>query len=183
MDGELRARYGVPGLAGFWRLALETMEGGRSAFSVRVEDAATAEGLSAVLHKTVGFPARRQVSLVKLDEHLRVDGTSLAEVLRTVHGRPVEEPAGQMAWRSQWLAQVRRHDGIPADEFDGVVARADAVLATVLGGRPWEWPAALDDPTVRQVVRRAVALDLGVPLDTTAEDELWRSAGRAHEGR
>jgi hypothetical protein len=179
----LRARYGVPGLVGFWRLALETMEGGRSAFSVRVEDAATAEGLGAVLHKAVGFPARRQVSLVKLDEHLRVDGTSLVEVLRVVNERAVEEPAGQLAWRSQWLAQVRRHDGIPAEDFDGVVARADAVLATILGGRSWEWPAALDEPAVRQAVRRAVALDLGVPLDTADEDELWRSAGRAHEGR
>lgn len=183
MDEEvLLARYGVPGLAGFWRLALATVEGGRSAFSIRVEDAATAEGLGVVLHKTVGFPARRQVSLVKLDEHLRVDGTSLVDVLRVVHGRRIEEPAGQMAWRSRWLAQVRRHDGIPAEEFDGVVARADAVLATILSGRPWEWPAALDEPVVRQVVRRAVALDLGVSPDAVDEDELWRSAGRAHQG-
>lgn len=182
MDEELRARSGLPCLVEFWQAALDTLEAGRSAFSIRVEDASTAEALSVVLHKTVGFPARRQVSLVKLDEHLRIDGTSLVEVLRAVHGRVANKPAGQMAWRSQWLAQVRRYDGIPVEEFDGVVARADVVLATILGGRSWEWPAVLDEPAVRQVVRRAVALDLGVPLDTTAENDLWRSAGWAHEG-
>ncbi|MEO6091354.1 MAG: hypothetical protein ABIQ18_50475 [Umezawaea sp.] len=182
MDGELVARYGVPGLVGFWRLALETLEGGRSAFSVVVADEATAAGLSAVLHKAVGFPARRQVSLVRLDEHLRVDGTSLVEVLRTVFEREVGEPAGQFAWRSRWLAQVRRYDGIPVAEFDGVVARADEVLAVVLGGQAWEWPDQLDDPVVRQVVSRAVSLALGVEFGAVAEDELWRSAGWAHEG-
>lgn len=183
MDGELSARYDVPGLVGFWRLAAETLEGGRSAFSFVVEDEVTAAELSVVLHKAVGFPGRRQVSLVRLDEHLRVDGTSLVDVLRAVFQREIGEPAGQFAWRSRWLAQVRRYDGIPAAEFDGVVARADEVLAVVLGGQPWEWPELLDDPVVRQVVVRAVSLALEVEFGAVAEDELWRSAGRAHEGR
>lgn len=181
-DGELLARYGVPGLVGFWRLALETLEGGRSAFSVRVEDEVVAAGLSVVLHKAVGFPARRQVSLVRLDEHLRADGTSLVEVLRVVSGRGVGEPAGQFSWRSRWLAQVRRYDGIPVAEFDDVVARADEVLSVVLGGRSWDWPVALDDPAVHTVVRRAVALALGISVESVTDDELWRSAGWAHQG-
>jgi hypothetical protein len=169
-DEELSARYGGAALAGFWGLALETFEGGRSAFSVVVEDAGAAAGLSAVLHKTVGFPARRQVSLVRLDEHLRADGTSLVEVLRVVHGREVGTPAGQLAWRSRWLAQVRRYDGVPAEEFDGVVARADEVLSVVLGGGAWD--EAGEDDAVRKVVRR------GVDLARGGEG----SAGRAHEG-
>ncbi|HEX6347717.1 hypothetical protein [Umezawaea sp.] len=157
------------------------MESGRSAFSFRVEDRVTAEALGAVLHKAIGFPARRQVSLVRLDEHLRVEGVSLVEVLEEVHQRSVRRPAGQMAWRSQWLAQVRRYDEVPAALFDDVVARADAVLATVLGGAPWDWPAELDDPLVRRVVVRAVGLARGVsaPVD---EPALWRSAGWAHQG-
>ncbi|MCS7484472.1 hypothetical protein ACFFQW_49455 [Umezawaea endophytica] len=181
MDDELRARYSVPALEGFWRSALDTMESGRSAFSFRVEDRPTAEAVGLVLHKAVDFPARRQVSLVRLDEHLRRDGTSLLDVLAEVHRRAVGRPAGQMAWRSRWLAQVRRYDEVPAAEFDAVVAKADAVLAVVLSGRPWEWPAALDEPLVRKVVVRAVALDRDVPTDTD-EADLWRSAGRAHEG-
>ncbi|HWO63979.1 MAG TPA: hypothetical protein VNO31_28495 [Umezawaea sp.] len=181
MDEKLIARYGDSALVGFWRLALETMEAGRSAFSFRVEDEAAAEALGVVLHKVVGFPARRQVSLVRLDEHLRRDGASLMDVLAFVHRRAVVRPAGQMAWRSQWLAQVRRHDAIPVAEFDGVVALADEVLAVVLSGEGWEWPAALDSPLVRKVVLRALALEFGVSGDVD-EDFLWRSAGWAHEG-
>jgi hypothetical protein len=174
-DEELVARYDVPGLAGFWRLALETLEGGRSAFSIQVEDADVAAGLSVVLHKAVGFPGRRQVSLVRLDEHLRVDGTSLVKVLRVVHGRPVGVPVGQLAWRSRWLAEVRRYDGIPAEAFEGVVARADEVLSVVLAGRAWELP--VDDPAVRKVVRRGVAVARGVSVESVDD-----SAGWAHEG-
>ena len=154
LDDDLRERYDLPGLAELWRVALETLEGGRSAFSLQVVDEDMARGLSAVLHKDVAAPARRQLSVVRLDEHLRVDGTSLPEVLRVVHGRPVLVPPGQMSWRSQWLAQVRRYDGIPAEEFDGVVARADEVLTAVLAGRAW--PEA--DPVVRKVAERALAL-------------------------
>jgi hypothetical protein len=153
-DGELRARYGVAGLAGFWLVALETLEGGRSAFSIQVVGEAMAAGLSLVLHKDVVAPARRQVSVVRLDEHLRGDGTSLVEVLRAVHGRDVVVPPGQMSWRSRWLAQVRRYDGIPDSEFDGVVARADEVLVSVLGGRGW--PEV--DVVVRKVAERALGL-------------------------
>ena len=162
-------------------MALVTLEAGRSAFSFRVEDQVAAEALGVVLHKEIGFPARRQVSLVRLDEHLRQDGASLVDVLAAVHGRVVDRPAGQMGWRSQWLAQVRRYDGVPVVEFDAVVARADAVLAVILSGQAWEWPAALDEPLVRKVVVRAVALELGVSVDTD-EALLWRSAGWAHEG-
>jgi hypothetical protein len=176
-DVELVERYGVAGLVGFWRLAVEALEGGRSAFSVVVEDAGVAAGLSVVLHKVVSFPARRQVSLVRLDEHLRLDGTSLVEVLRVVHGRAVGVPVGQLGWRSRWLAQVRRYDGIPAADFDGVVARADEVLAVVLAGGVW---GSLDDPAVRKVVRRAVALDRGVAVESV-DDSAW-SAGGAHQG-
>ncbi|WNV82515.1 hypothetical protein [Umezawaea sp. Da 62-37] len=179
MDEGLRAVCEDPGLVEFWRVAVETMEAGRSAFSFQVGDEETAAALSVVLHKPVGFPGRRQVSLVKLDEHLRREGVSLVEVLEGVHGRGVEEPAGQMGWRSQWLAQVRRYEGIPGDQLAGVVGVADRVLKVVLAGPGWGWPSELEDVVVRRVVVRAVALAFGVgmPEGPAAEAEVWRVAG------
>ncbi|PRY46896.1 hypothetical protein CLV43_1011177 [Umezawaea tangerina] len=179
MDQELRAVYRGPGLAELWRLAVETMEAGKSAFSMRVADEETASALSVVLHKPVEVAARRQVSLVRLDEHLRQEGTSLVEVLRIVHGRAVEEPAGQMAWRSRWLAQVRRYEGIPEERFAEVIGVADRVLKVVLAGPEWEWPGELEDEVVRRVVVRGVALafGVGVPGGVLEEGEVWRVAG------
>jgi hypothetical protein len=164
------AFYNRPGLVDLWRHALVTMESGRSAFSIQVTDAEAAEALSELLHKPVEHPTRRQISLVKLDEHLRREGTTLVDVLQAVHGREIGEPAGQLTWRSQWLAQVRRHDGIPPDELPGLIAEADAVLPGVLSGQQ----ATITDPRVKHIVLRAVALAYGRPFPQTPEAELWR---------
>jgi hypothetical protein len=172
------ALYNRPGLVDLWRHALVTMESGRSAFSIQVTDAETAEALGELLHKPVEHPTRRQISLVKLDEHLHRKGTTLVDVLQAVHGRKIGEPAGQLAWRSQWLAQVRRHDGIPPDELPGLIAEADAALLRVLNGQQ----VALADPRVRHIVLRAVALAYGRPFPQTPAAELWRLAGGTHQG-
>lgn len=167
--------YDQPELAALWRLALETMEAGRSAFSIQITDAETAAALGSVLRKHIDHPARRQISLVKLDEHLRQGphGMSLVEVLAAVHGRAVGQPAGQLAWRSQWLAQVRRYDGIPPDEFDALIAKADAVLAAIG-----------DDDRLARIVHRALThresnaqAPRVEPLDTP------NSTGGPHQGR
>lgn len=160
--------YDRPELAELWRLALATMESGRSAFSIRVTDADTAEALGSVLRKHVDHPARRQISLVKLDEHLRhgPHGLSLVEVLAAVHGRAVTEPAGQLAWRSQWLAQVRRYDDVPEADFAALIAKADTVLSQLLGNdRTGKGLRDLvgDDVLLARVVLRATALAHGVP--------------------
>ncbi|KOX34478.1 hypothetical protein ADK67_03280, partial [Saccharothrix sp. NRRL B-16348] len=65
-----------PEFAELWRLARETLEGGgRSAFGIRVEDEKTAAALTELLRKPVAHPARRQISLARLDEHVRAHGS------------------------------------------------------------------------------------------------------------
>jgi hypothetical protein len=152
------------------------MESGRSAFSIQVVDAEMAEALGELLHKPVEHPTRRQLSLVKLDEHLRRKGTTLVDVLQAVHGRKIGEPAGQLAWRSQWLALVRRHDGIPPDELADLVEEADAVLAKVLNGQQ----VTVEGLRVKHMVLRAIALAYNVPFPETPEADLWALARGTH---
>lgn len=119
-----------PELAEFWRLARETMEGGgRSAFSFHVEDARTATALGELLRKPVAHPARRQISLARLDEHIRAHGSTLPEVLESVHGKPVGMSSTEEAstadavlrfalrehgllhapWAAEWVEHVRKY--------------------------------------------------------------------------
>lgn len=177
--------YDRPELAELWRLAVETMESGRSAFSIRITDAETAQALGSVLRKHIDHPARRQISLVKLDEHLRQGpfGASLVEVLAAVHGRTVDQPAGQLEWRSRWLAQVRRYDGVPEADFAALIAKADTVLSHMVGRNPRDLVG--DDVRLTRVVLRAAALAHGVPLPETpaAERALWERCGSTLDKR
>ncbi|SEQ10476.1 Protein of unknown function N-terminus [Lentzea xinjiangensis] len=176
----------VPELAEFWRLARETVEGGgRSAFSFRVEDARTAAALGDLLRKPIAHPARRQISLAKLDEHLRAHGSTLPEVLESVHGKPVGMSTTQEAstadavlryalrehgllhapWAAEWIEHVRRYGKIPQPALPMIANQAAAVLAR-LRPEPRRWTTRfalagndLDDgrPLAR-VVGKALAL-------------------------
>ncbi|MEV6243087.1 DUF2399 domain-containing protein [Lentzea sp. NPDC051838] len=142
--------YDRPELAEFWRLARETMEGGgRSAFSFRVEDAATATVLGELLRKPIAHPARRQISLARLDEHLRAHGSTLPAVLESVHGKPVgmstdEEASTAEAvlkfslrehgllhapWAAEWIEHVRRYGKISQPALPMISFRAAQILA------------------------------------------------------
>lgn len=178
--------YDRPELAEFWRLARETLEGGgRSAFSFRVEDAGTAAALGELLRKPVAHPARRQISLARLDEHLRAHGSTLPEVLESVHGRPVgmssseEAPTAdavvkfalrehgllQAPWAAEWIEHVRRYGKIPQPALPMIANQAAQILAR-LNPEPRRWTTRfalagndLDDgrPLAR-IVGRALAL-------------------------
>ncbi len=139
-----------PELAELWRLARETLEGGgRSAFSLRVEDERTAAALSELLHKPVAHPARRQISLARLDEHIRAHGSTLPEVLEAVHGRPIglatetEAPTADAVlryalrehglltrpWAAEWIEHVRRYGKIPQPALPMIANQAAEILA------------------------------------------------------
>ncbi|RAS63658.1 uncharacterized protein DUF3323 [Lentzea atacamensis] len=175
-----------PALAEFWRLARETMEGGgRSAFSFRVEDAHTATVLGELLRKPVTHPARRQISLARLDEHIRAHGSTLPEVLEAVHGRPVGMSTSEEAstadavlkfalrehgllhapWAADWIEHVRRYGKIPQPALPMIANQAAAILAG-LSAEPRRWTTRfalagndLDDgrPLTR-VVQKALLL-------------------------
>ncbi len=148
-----------PELAEFWRLARETVEGGgRSAFSFRVEDARTAAVLGELLRKPIAHPARRQISLARLDEHLRAHGSTLPEVLESVHGRPVGMSSAQesstadavlrfalrehgllhASWAAEWIAHVRKYGKIPQPALPMIANQAAAILAR-LQADPRRW--------------------------------------------
>ncbi|MDX8148088.1 DUF2399 domain-containing protein [Lentzea sp. BCCO 10_0061] len=178
--------YDRPELAEFWRLARETMEGGgRSAFSFRVEDAGTATVLGELLRKPVAHPARRQISLARLDEHIRAHGSSLPEVLESVHGKPIglstsqesstadavlkfalrEHGLLQESWAAEWIEHVRRYGKIPQPALPMIANQAASILAR-LRPEPRRWTTRfalagndLDDgrPLAR-IVRKALAL-------------------------
>ncbi len=151
--------YDRPELEEFWRLARETMEGGgRSAFSFRVEDASTATVLGELLRKPVAHPARRQISLARLDEHIRAHGSTLPEVLESVHGKPVglsttEEASTADAvvkfalrehgllnapWATAWVEHVRKYGKIPQPALPMIANQAAAILAG-LSAEPRRW--------------------------------------------
>lgn len=151
--------YDRPELEAFWRLARETMEGGgRSAFSFRVEDAPTATVLGELLRKPIAHPARRQISLARLDEHLRAHGSTLPEVLESVHGRPIGMSTAQEAstadavlrfalrqngllqapWAAEWIEHVRRYGKIPQPALPMIANQAAAILAR-LHPEPRRW--------------------------------------------
>ncbi|WP_143466526.1 DUF2399 domain-containing protein [Lentzea kentuckyensis] len=178
--------YDRPELEEFWRLARETLEGGgRSAFSFRVEDERTATALGELLRKPVAHPARRQISLARLDEHLRAHGSTLPEVLESVHGKPVgmssseEAPTAdavlkfalrehgllQAPWAAEWIEHVRRYGKIPQPALPMIANQAAQILAR-LQQEPRRWTTRfalagndLDDgrPLAR-VVGKALAL-------------------------
>ncbi|MEU7475799.1 DUF2399 domain-containing protein [Lentzea sp. NPDC042327] len=148
--------YDRPELAELWRLARETLEGGgRSAFSLRVEDEQTARALSELLRKPVAHPARRQISLARLDEHVRAHGSTLPEVLEAVHGEPVGLSAETEAstadavlryalrehgllgrpWAAEWIEHVRRYGKIPQPALPMLANQAAEVLARLDPGR------------------------------------------------
>ncbi|GLZ35879.1 hypothetical protein Lesp02_80660 [Lentzea sp. NBRC 105346] len=195
-----------PELAELWRLARETIEaGGRSAFSIRVPDAATADALAEVLRKPIDHPARRQISLARLDEHLRAAGTTLVEVLERVHGRPIGMQAAAEAptadavlryalrehglasapWAATWIEQVRRYGKIPQPVLPLLAAQAASVLSRMtLSGIPRRWVSRhalagndLDDgrPLAR-IVLRAAALAHGVDVPRDPRG-LWERCG------
>lgn len=203
--------YDRPELAELWRLARETIEGGgRSAFSIRVEDAATAEALGEVLRKPVAHPARRQISLARLDEHLRAAGRTLVDVLESVHGRPVGMTAGQEAptadavlrfalrehgldsrpWAAAWIDQVRRYGKIPQPALPMLASRAAEVLSRMaLEEQPRTWVSRhalagndLDDgrPLAR-IVLRAAALARHVDVPRDPRI-LWERCGVLRDG-
>ncbi|MEU0884762.1 DUF2399 domain-containing protein [Lentzea sp. NPDC005914] len=151
--------YDRPELAEFWRLARETMEGGgRSAFSFRVEDESTATALGELLRKPVAHPARRQISLARLDEHIRAHGSTLPEVLESVHGKPVGMSTSEEAstadavlkfalrehgllhapWAAEWIEHVRRYGKIPQPALPMIANQAAAILAR-LHPEPRQW--------------------------------------------
>ncbi|MGI5502755.1 DUF2399 domain-containing protein [Lentzea sp. CA-135723] len=148
-----------PELAEFWRLARETVEGGgRSAFSFRVEDERTAAVLGELLRKPVAHPARRQISLARLDEHVRAHGSTLPEVLEAVHGRPIalstteqastadavlrfalrEHGLLQEPWAAEWVEHVRRYGKIPQPALPMIANQAASILAR-LQTEPRRW--------------------------------------------
>ncbi|MFD4670742.1 DUF2399 domain-containing protein [Lentzea sp. NPDC058450] len=148
-----------PELADFWRLARETMEGGgRSAFSFRVEDDRTATVLGELLRKPVAHPARRQISLARLDEHVRAHGSTLPEVLESVHGRPIAMSTTEQAstadavlkfalrehgllqepWAAEWVEHVRRYGKIPQPALPMIANQAASILAR-LRAEPRRW--------------------------------------------
>ncbi|HUQ56530.1 DUF2399 domain-containing protein [Lentzea sp.] len=175
-----------PELAEFWRLARETMEGGgRSAFSFRVEDERTAAALGELLRKPITHPARRQISLARLDDHVRAHGSTLPEVLESVHGKPIgmsttEEASTADAvlkyalrehglltepWAAEWVEHVRRYGKIPQPVLPMIANQAASILAK-LSREPRRWTTRfalagndLDDgrPLTR-VVGRALRL-------------------------
>ncbi|MGW6933643.1 DUF2399 domain-containing protein [Lentzea sp. NPDC054927] len=151
--------YDRPELAEFWRLARETMEGGgRSAFSFRVEDAPTAAVLGELLRKPIAHPARRQISLARLDEHIRAHGSTLPEVLESVHGKPIgmstteEAPTADAVlkfalrehgllhapWAAEWIEHVRRYGKIPQPALPMIANQAAQILAR-LTPEPRQW--------------------------------------------
>jgi uncharacterized protein (TIGR02679 family) len=171
-EDDLRAAFDRPELTELWRLARETAESPRprSAFSIQVPDEATATALGGVLRKHVDHPARRQISLVRLNEHLLASPLrcGLVEVLEAVHHRPVEPRAAERAvstqrrdpaetslwralsehgldgrpWASRWVEDVRRYGKVPTDQLPVLARRAAEVLSRmVLTGTPVEWTA------------------------------------------
>lgn len=178
--------YDRPELAEFWRLARETLEGGgRSAFSFRIEDERTATVLGELLRKPIAHPARRQISLARLDEHLRAHGSTLPEVLESVHGRPVgmstseeastadavlkfalrEHGLLQAPWAAEWIEHVRRYGKIPQPALPMIANQAAAILAQLKPApRQWTTRHALagndldDGRPLTRVVGKALAL-------------------------
>jgi hypothetical protein len=151
--------YDRPELEEFWRLARETMEGGgRSAFSFRIEDARTATALGELLRKPIDHPARRQISLARLDEHLRAHGSTLPEVLESVHGKPVGMSSPEEAstadavlkfalrehgllsspWATEWIEHVRKYGKIPQPALPMIANQAASILAK-LTSEPRRW--------------------------------------------
>jgi hypothetical protein len=132
--------------------------GGRSAFSFRVEDAGTAAVLGELLRKPIAHPARRQISLARLDEHVRAHGSSLPEVLEAVHGKPVGMATAEEAstadavlkfalrehglvhapWAAEWIEHVRRYGKIPQPALPMIANQAAAILAK-LSPEPRQW--------------------------------------------
>ncbi|ROP41949.1 DUF2399 domain-containing protein [Saccharothrix texasensis] len=178
-------------LAELWRLARETLEGGgRSAFSVRVEDEKTAAALAELLRKPVAHPARRQISLARLDEHVRAHGSTLTEVLEALHGRPVDmSTTGEAStaeavvkfalrehdllhepWAAPWIEYVRRYGKIPQPALPMLANQA----ARVLGGL---------GPTTTRFALAGNDLDDGRPLTRIVGKALelmgttWEQAG------
>ncbi|KOV76908.1 DUF2399 domain-containing protein [Nocardia sp. NRRL S-836] len=146
-----------PALEELWRLARETLEGGgRSAFSIRVEDEQTARALSELLRKPVAHPARRQISLARLDEHVRAHGSTLPEVLESVHGKPIglstdaeastadavlryalrEHGLLARPWADEWIEHVRRYGKIPQPALPMIANQAAEILARLDPDRP-----------------------------------------------
>lgn len=178
--------YDRPELADFWRLARETMEGGgRSAFSFRIEDASTATVLGELLRKPIDHPSRRQISLARLDEHLRAHGSTLPEVLESVHGRPIgmsttEEASTATAvlkyalrehgllnapWAAEWIEHVRRYGKIPQPALPMIATQAASILSRLTPDpRQWTTRFALagndldDGRPLTRIVRKALAL-------------------------
>lgn len=180
-----------PELAELWRLARETLEGGgRSAFSLRVEDERTAAALTELLRKPVAHPARRQISLARLDEHVRAHGSTLTEVLEAVHGKPVgmsttEEASTADAvlrfalrehnllhepWAAPWIAHVRRYGKIPQPALPMLANQAAAVIGRL-------------GPTTTRFALAGNDLDDGRPLTRIVGKALelmgktWEQAG------
>ncbi|MFD9705318.1 DUF2399 domain-containing protein [Lentzea sp. NPDC059081] len=175
-----------PELAELWRLARETMEGGgRSAFSFRVEDERTATVLGELLRKPIAHPARRQISLARLDEHVRAHGSTLPEVLESVHGKPIglstsseastadavlrfalrEHGLSHAPWAAEWIEHVRKYGKIPQPALPMIANQAASILAR-LSPEPRRWTTRfalagndLDDgrPLTR-IVGKALAL-------------------------
>lgn len=143
-------RWEQPELAELWRLARETLEGGgRSAFSVHVRDEKTAAALGELLRKPVTHPSRRQISLARLDEHVRAHGSTLTEVLEALHGKPIglsttgeastadavlrfalrEHNLLHEPWAAPWIAHVRRYGKIPRPALPMLANQAAEVLS------------------------------------------------------
>lgn len=137
-------------LAELWRLARETLEGGgRSAFSIRIEDEKTAAALAELLGKPVAHPARRQISLTRLDEHVRTHGSTLIEVLEALHGKPIAmSTTGEAStaeavlkfalrehnllhepWAAPWIGYVRRYGRIPQPALPMLANQAARILS------------------------------------------------------
>ncbi|WP_367129142.1 DUF2399 domain-containing protein [Saccharothrix sp. HUAS TT1] len=181
-----------PELAELWRLARETLEGGgRSAFSLRVEDGKTAAALAELLRKPVAHPARRQISLARLDEHVRAHGSTLVEVLEALHGKPIgmataegeastadavlkfalrEHDLLHEPWAAPWIAHVRRYGRIPRPALPMLANQAAAVLGR-LGPTTTRFALAGNDLDDGQPLARIVGKALEL-MGTT-----WERAG------
>ncbi|MCC8249769.1 TIGR02679 domain-containing protein [Saccharothrix luteola] len=180
-----------PELAELWRLARETLEGGgRSAFSIRVEDEKTAAALTELLRKPVAHPARRQISLARLDEHVRSHGSTLAEVLEALHGRPIGMSTAEEAstadavlkfalrqhnllhepWAAPWIAHVRRYGKIPQPALPMLANQAAWVLGR-LGPTTTRFALAGNDLDEGRPLARIVGKALEL-MGTT-----WEQAG------
>lgn len=163
-----------------------------------------------MLRKPVEHPARRQISLARLDEHLRAAGTDLVSVLERVHGRPIGMTSSQEAptaeavlrfalrehglaerpWAATWVDQVRRYGKIPQPVLPMLASQAASVLSRMaLDHPPRQWVSRfslagndLDDgrPLAR-IVLRAAALAHGVDVPRDPRG-LWERCGVVLDG-